>query len=45
VYADKTLPYKKDAKFFHFDDAVVYKDPMFDEDTDSLSTTVENIFD
>jgi penicillin-binding protein 1A len=45
VYADKTLPYKKDAKFFHFDDAVVYKDPMFDEDTDSLATTVENIFD
>lgn len=44
VYNDKKLPYKKDAKFYQFDDAVVYKEPLFEE-SDSLATTVEGIFD
>ena len=44
VYADKTLPYKKDALFYQFEDAVVYKDPMFNEN-DSLTSTVDGVFD
>ena len=45
VYKDDTLPYKKDAKFPEFEDAIIYKNVMFDELSDSLATTVDGIFD
>ena len=44
VYDNKNLPYKKDAKFYEFEDAVVYKNPLF-ENSDTLNTTVEGIYD
>ncbi len=44
VYKNKNLPYKKDAKFYEFEDAIVYKTPLF-EDCDSLETTIDNVFD
>ena len=45
VYDDSSLPYTKDAKFHMFDDAIVYKNVMFDELSDSLATTVDGVFD
>ena len=46
VYNDKTLPYKKSDKFAEFEDAVVYKKPIYTpkEEAES-STTVEDVYD
>lgn len=48
VYNDKTLPYKRDDKFAEFEDAVVYKKPIYDgpkESDNDETTTVEDVYD
>jgi penicillin-binding protein 1A len=48
VYSDKTLPYKRSDKFAEFEDAVVYKKPIYNgpkESNNEATTTVEDVYD
>lgn len=45
VYENEKLPYKKGDKFYEYEDAIVYKNPLFEEQVDEVEATVEGIYD
>lgn len=47
IYADKDMPYKRDDKFVEFEDALVYKKPVYEGPGENEEETivVEDVFD
>lgn len=45
VYNNKKLPYKRTDKFTIDEDAIVYKNPIVTENEDSVTTTIEEVYD